>query len=136
MVSNGVSTIVVKILMVLMASSGNSLIVSNGLGYPNGNIPVVWWCLMVLYADGFLFPALVEIYSDGCIVLSTSDGRMEVLQWLTRAVEGGAKSIPPSGLSLIARKRRRAAPPNFQYLQVSVQRIVQTKNHGNRLVTF
>ena len=52
MVSNGVSTLMVEILMVLMVSSGNTLMVSNGSGYPNGNIPMVWWCLMVLYGFG------------------------------------------------------------------------------------
>ena len=35
---------------------------------------------------------------------------------LTRALEGGAKNALPSGFSRIAEKRRRAAPPFFQYL--------------------
>ena len=36
---------------------------------------------------------------------------------LTRALEGGgAKNAHPSGFSRIAEKRRRAAPPFFQYL--------------------
>ena len=37
--------------------------------------------------------------------------------YLTRALEGeGAKNALPSGFSRIAEKRRRAAPPFFQYL--------------------
>ena len=35
---------------------------------------------------------------------------------LTRALEGGAKNAHPSGFLRIAEKRRRAAPPFFQYL--------------------
>ena len=44
--------------------------------------------------------------------------RSQVMTWgrLTRALEGGAKNALPSGFSRIAEKRRRAAPPFFQYL--------------------
>ena len=43
--------------------------------------------------------------------------RVERGMALTRALEGGgAKNAHPSGFSRIAEKRRRAAPPFFQYL--------------------
>ena len=41
---------------------------------------------------------------------------LTVTKSLTRTLEGGAKNAHPSGFSRIAEKRRRAAPPLFQYL--------------------
>ena len=53
---------------------------------------------------------------------------------LTRALEGGggAKNALPSGFSRIAEKRRRAAPPFFQYLlRIELHTLCQNFNPGS-----
>ena len=50
---------------------------------------------------------------------------------LTRALEGGAKNAHPSGFSRIAGKRRRAAPPFFQYL-ITIEFDTLCKNFSPR----
>ena len=50
---------------------------------------------------------------------------------LTRALERGAKNALPSGFSRIAKKRRRAAPPFFQYL-LTIEFYTLCKNFNPR----